>query len=248
MATKLALQLSVDDISPADIASLLAAVSRIPDPRLHLVVPCLSASQAGQVRRRVREYLQADGVDPDELGLRDAEKAPFVELILPEVHIDQENEEEPIQLVPTFVSRTGQGQETPRPHIHAGPPQTNGAALNGLPQGDFRVKLVGVTKEERAGKFFVNIKLLVAEGNDAGRTMDDRVIIWPATPRTQHLARALGVAPATLSESIDRLVGKEFWNRRRETVRPDGSSQIANYYYGTEAPPPSGWVGSTTVG
>src|SRR5262249_12324319 len=124
MATKLAMQLSVDDISPADIASLLVAISRIPDPRLHLVVPCLSASQAGQVRRRVREYLEADGIDPDELGLGDAEKAPFVELILPAAPVDQDDEEEPIELhsIPPVVSKIGPGTDSARQHAHGGPP------------------------------------------------------------------------------------------------------------------------------
>jgi hypothetical protein len=112
-----------------------------------------------------------------------------------------------------------------------------------LPEGNFKVRLGDVVKDQSGGKLFVTLKLEVLEGPRRSTKFDDRVIVWPISERTDHVARALGLDKNTLGQTIDTAIGKQFWVRRKEVVRPDGALRMINYYFPADTPPPPDWAG-----
>lgn len=226
---KMSLNVYASGVSPADLASVLASLAAIPDVRFNLVVPCQSAAQAGQVRRRVREALSDDhGVDANAVGLMDGERAPFVEAILPLSEDGCEDDEGSSSAAVRGADRCFSNLVTnPSPDAKV------------LGEGDFKMRIAGAQKEERPdGKVYCHFTLRVVEGRHAGASLDDKVVIWPVEPRTYHFAKAANVTPERLGDDVEILVGKEVWNRRKENVRFDGSVQMANFYFSSVTPPP----------
>jgi len=240
MSTKLVMQLVVDDPSLADVASLLAAVSRIPDAQLKLLLACESAPQAGQIRRRLRERLEAEKLDAKTFRLDNHGRNPYLDISLPPLDMEMDKEHE-VVLEADIAEVEPPTVELPQVPLAVSP---SGKVFNKqVPEGNYKVKLREAFKEERSGKLFISIQMEICEGSHRGTQIEDRVIVWPVTARTQHLAKAIGLEPESLGTRIDTKKGAEFWNRRRENIEPDGSSKISNFYYPLETPPPPFWEG-----
>jgi hypothetical protein len=208
--SKLYLSLELPEPSPEHIAAILRTIQPLPRSEWRVLVACDSGRQTRQLCDQVDEQLASS-----ENGFKDLDGwqlgLPYFEVSSHSFRKNAHDEQEAL----------GRAQD--------------------VGEGDFKVRLLDVVKkEDRGSQILVTMKLQVVEGPRRGDHFEDRVMVYPVDgARTEKVAQALNLAPGVLARNIEQAKDRQFWVRRRDTQRPDGTSRVANYYFPLDSPPPS---------